>query len=85
VGCALLVVLVLVRLLVVLLVRGFLVQMVRGMQGQRAVLMPRKYVGHREAGFSAVAARWWCVYAHMRAVGTCNQRLVNSCINNIVE
>jgi hypothetical protein len=72
VGCVLLVVLVLVRSLMVLLVREFVVHIVRGLQGQRVVLIPMEFVGQREAGFNAIAARWWrahdALWASARAV-----------------
>jgi hypothetical protein len=65
--------LVLVPILLVAMVLRFLVELLRmrALHGQRAFLMPMEYVGHREAGFSALAARWRCARAALRAVSTC--------------
>jgi hypothetical protein len=43
----------------VIMVLGLMVPLlnVRGLQRQRAVMMPMESVGHREAGFTAIAAR----------------------------
>jgi hypothetical protein len=67
------VLLVLVLMLLVVMVLRFLVELLRmrALHGQSAILMPMESVGHREAGFSALAARWRCARAVLRAFSTC--------------